>query len=105
MDCTSLEFVTVPDSVAAIAKNAFSNCTSLSKIVIGRSVHTIMEGAFDSAKIDTVYYRGGESEWNTLSDTFAEGTLADAEVLFFSESEPATAGNYWHYVDGVPTKW
>ena len=26
-------------------------------------------------------------------------------VYYYSEEEPEGEGNYWHYVDGVPTKW
>ena len=26
-------------------------------------------------------------------------------VYFYSENEPTESGNYWHYVDGVPTAW
>ncbi len=28
-----------------------------------------------------------------------------ATNYFYSETKPTNTGNYWHYVDGVATKW
>ena len=44
--CTSLESVTIPDSVISIGEKAFNNCTSLKSVTIGRSVQTIGVNAF-----------------------------------------------------------
>ena len=45
-DCTSLESVTIPDSVTTIGGYAFSGCTSLESVTIGDSVTTIVDYAF-----------------------------------------------------------
>ncbi|MBR2650023.1 MAG: hypothetical protein IKD45_00005, partial [Clostridia bacterium] len=29
----------------------------------------------------------------------------DAEKYIYSEEEPTLGGNFWHWVDGVPTLW
>jgi hypothetical protein len=31
--------------------------------------------------------------------------LENAPRYYYSETEPTEPGNYWHYVDGVPTPW
>jgi len=31
--------------------------------------------------------------------------IGNLTVYYYSEEEPEGEGNYWHYVDGVPTKW
>ncbi len=45
--CTSLESITIPDSVTSIGSNAFSECTSLESITIPDSVTSIGSYAFD----------------------------------------------------------
>ena len=46
MDCTSLESITIPDSVMSIGEYAFHGCTSLESIIIPDSVTSIGGGAF-----------------------------------------------------------
>ena len=29
----------------------------------------------------------------------------NAEKYIYSETEPTIGGNFWHWVDGVPTPW
>jgi len=55
-----------------------------------------------------VYYEGTEEEWarvNINNEYNANKALNNATKYFYSENEPTTEGNYWHYVDGVVTKW
>ena len=28
-----------------------------------------------------------------------------ATIYYYSETQPTTEGNYWRYVDGIPTAW
>ena len=45
-DCTSLESITIPNSVTSIGRSAFSGCTSLQSIDIPNSVTSIGRSAF-----------------------------------------------------------
>ena len=31
--------------------------------------------------------------------------LLSKTIYFYSEEQPTEPGNYWHYVDGIPTPW
>jgi hypothetical protein len=39
------------------------------------------------------------------SYTGPEIDFGSATVYYYVEQQPAESGNYWHYVDGVPTPW
>ncbi len=36
---------------------------------------------------------------------YSNSNLTSATRYYYSETTPTEAGNYWHYVDGVPTPW
>jgi hypothetical protein len=55
-----------------------------------------------------VYFAGSEDVWNAISiDSNNPGNqeLLSATRYYYSETAPTTEGNFWHYVDGVPTIW
>ncbi len=99
--CSSLTSITIPDSVTSIGGYAFEGCTSLTNITIPDSVTSIGDWAFVNCSSLTVYCEatskpsGWESRWN----------YSNRPVYWYSEEEPTTDGNYWHYVDGVVTIW
>ena len=54
--CSSLTFVTIPNSVTSIGDYAFSWCSSLTSITIPNSVTSIGDGAFaDCRSLNTIY--------------------------------------------------
>ena len=104
--CSSLTSVVIGDSVTSIGYGAFYNCSSLTSVVIGDSVTSIGSYAFgDCSSLTSVYYKGTESEWSAISigsDVFYN---TNATRYYYSETEPISAGRYWHYVDGKVTVW
>ena len=83
-NCGSLTSITIPESVTSIGSSAFGNCSSLTK----------------------VYYKGTAEEWNRIDvKSYGNNSLISATKYFYSETEPMDDGNYWRYVDGVPTVW
>ena len=64
-------------------KDAFKNCENLT----------------------AVYYQGTEAEWALINIERKNDSLLAATRYYYSEAEPTVEGNFWHYVDGVPTVW
>ena len=92
--CSNLTSITIPDSVTSISPYAFYACSNLTSIVIGSSVTIICRGAFYDS-LPKVYYKGTESDWAKISIDSAN--LLNATRYYYSEAEPTSAGNYWHY--------
>lgn len=99
-----------------IGQHAFCACTSLPSIVIPSGVSKIHYGAFyvsggDPSYVNvfkTAYYMGTAEQWNDIDigdDNLYLTHEEGAVHYFYSESQPAEEGNYWHFVDGVPTEW
>ena len=104
--CTSLMSVVIPDSVTSIGRSAFDGCTSLTTIVIPDNVTSIGNRAFCNCwSLTTVYYSGTAEEWNMISIGSDNSDLTSATCYYYSEIVPTTAGNYWHFVNDVPTVW
>ena len=112
--CSGLTSIVIPSNVASIGESAFSGCRSLTSIEIPSSVTSIGHSTFDGcSSLDIVYYGGvSQSEWDDISIGSYNTYLTSATRYYYSENKPplnedgtAYDGNYWHYVDGVPTIW
>ena len=85
---------------------AFNSCNKLKEITLGTGIKSIEYYAFNYCPaLCNIYYTGTPSEWRNISICMVDSSLANAEYYFYSEAEPETEGNFWHYVDGVPTIW
>ncbi len=105
--CSDLTSLTIPDSVAEINWQAFRHCSGLTSITIGNSVATIDTDAFDGcSNLASVYYKGAEAEWNNIDIGDNNNELETATRYYYSESEPTSEGNYWHYdAEGKVVIW
>lgn len=106
INCTHLTQIIIPDSVVSIEQYTFKGCARITSVVIGSGVTSIGNGAFEEdTRLSTVYYKGSESQWGNINIATTNNTyLIGATRYYYSESEPSGAGNYWHYVNGEPTK-
>ena len=75
---------------------------------------------FGVTKHTGIFYKGTSEEWEALkrNGVFNENTFTFSvasvggepvriplTIYFYSETEPTEEGNFWRYVDGVPTPW
>ena len=84
------------------------SCGSLTTIMIPADVEIHYETFDGCSSLETVYYGGTEQEWEELYanlDCSVNENFVDATHYYYSQSQPTEEGNYWRYVDGVPTVW
>ena len=89
----------IPDGVTDIGRNLFDRTPRA--IVLPASVTRINAYTFFNAYI---YYAGTEETWNDITVDGSAPVDKD-RLYFYSETQPTTDGNYWHYVDGAAAAW
>lgn len=104
--CTDLENLYIGNGVTYIPLFTFQSCYSLKTIVMGSGVETIGAFAFSFCdELEKIYYVGTLEEWDDIEINDYNEPLTKATIYAYSETEPVSEGNYWHYVDGVVTEW
>ena len=128
--CKSLTSIVVPGSVKSINESAFQGCEKLKTLILKEGVKTITDEALNTYSSDCTYviptsvtsiateafsnleygtfkicYMGTEEQWQELVSGMAGSLPGYSHVYFYTETEPTEPGNYWHYVEGVPTLW
>ena len=101
--CSSLKSATFAGSsqLASIGEYAFYDCSNITSIVIPNSVISVGSGAFKKCGSLRIYCEA-ESQPDNWNSSWYDYFYP---VYWYSEKTPTTSGKYWHYVDGVPTKW
>ena len=92
-------------TITEIDDNIFDYCAYSDDlfVVIPTSITTI-GNALNTQNYTTYYlYYGTEEQWNT---NVTVGHPYSYEVYFYSEEEPTSEGNYWHFDEnGYPVLW
>ena len=91
----------MPNSVVEMGSMTFTNCP-LTTVVIGTGIKRI-DRNFDRTTT-AMFYAGTEEQWANVILS-SGNTALNNPPAFYSESQPTESGNFWHYVDGVPTLW
>lgn len=103
---TGITEIIIPEGIETIDYGTFSNCTNLTQIVIPNSVDLIGIEAFkDCSALQKVYFYGTQDEWTSIEKRAGNSVLTSATIYYYSDNEPTTTGNYWHYENGAPTTW
>ncbi len=93
-------------SIKSIGGYAFDGCSNFANITILDGVTSIGRGAFyNYSQFKELYYKGTSTDWENICIRLDNLSLVLAIRYYYSETGPTTTSNYWHYVDGFPTKW
>ena len=111
--CIAIQSVVIPESVKVIGAYAFRDCENLEYIVIGSGVEELGDDLFKGCtKLQSIYYHGTQEQWMTIKQmvsisgsTYTAPKFNGRDIYFYSETKPTQPGNYWRYVDGIPTPW
>ena len=111
-NCSSLESIILPSNVSLVADYAFTNCSSLRWIVIEKpSTNPFYEVTNTRPSYYIDHSKNALKGCTSLEYIFAKNSFevyVDDHYLYsyiYSENEPTSQGQYWQYVDGVPTVW
>ncbi|MBR1983880.1 MAG: leucine-rich repeat protein, partial [Clostridia bacterium] len=84
----------------------FFNCKNLTSVTIGKKIYSINSFVFDGCdSLTNIYYKGNIEEWGQIN---GNEKVPISKLYYYIENQsdlPTDGGNYWHYVDGVPTVW
>lgn len=109
--CENLGRIVLHDHITTIEDGAFMICTKLTEIVMGSGVETIGNNAFRVLSgynpNVTIYYHGSAEDWTKIQIGENNTKLGEEKctIYYYTEEQPTKLGYYWHYVDGVITKW
>ena len=96
----------IPDGVTTIPKRAFHRQSSITSAVVPNTVTTIGYYAFNMCtNLIAIYYKGTEEDWSNISIDADAFYKSPALIYYYAETQPTESGNYWHYVNGIPTIW
>ncbi|MCM1557155.1 MAG: leucine-rich repeat domain-containing protein [Anaeroplasma bactoclasticum] len=103
--CDSLLNLELPDSIRIVKKDVFSRCDYLKYLIINNGIKEIGDNLISYTHAEAIYFKGTEEEWQQISIGNQNTNLDSITKYFYQETEPTQEGNYWHYVDNIPTKW
>jgi len=123
-DCNLLETVVIEEGVENISGNAFV-LTKLKNLILPSTIKNIEQRAFGSDGLEWVVLSEGSCLETIAKDAFLDynmtkkffvfeeknsfeqkvGVLDSVDIYYYSDKNPTTEGNYWHYVNNKPTPW
>ena len=96
----------IPSKITEIKPFAFNGFLGKSVVIsssvteMGQDNSSIARSVFNSPYATTY------CETTSKPDGWVDSWCRNSDSIYwYSENEPTTSGNYWHYVNGVPTKW
>ena len=86
--------------------NSFNVKSSLKKLIIPKNVTSIGYGAFSNSNSELKIYFEIDKELSSWDKDWNDnGSTLFTNYYLYSENEPTSIGNYWHYVNNVVTEW
>jgi hypothetical protein len=103
---TEISLLILGSNIETVGDSAFRGCSNMRDVVVPVSLSKIESDAFLGCTLLTrVYYHGTSDEWTSIDIEDGNNNIRNADIYFYSETEPTEDGSFWHYVDGEPTPW
>ncbi len=106
-NCTALETIRL-SNVSALPNKLVSLCKALTTVILPDTITTVTGSApYNMSSSVNVFYEGTQEQFEKIAVVGATTwSVTGATVYFYTETQPTTEGNYWHYdADGNPVKW
>jgi hypothetical protein len=109
--CSSLTAIAIPETTGTATANppnvtleesAFMNCTYLVSVVLPSMTTFVGARCFANDTKGSYYFAATSLENITLTNSW---NINSGLGYAYAESKPAVSGNYWHYVNSIPTAW
>lgn len=106
-DASALVTIDIPEGATLIEENAFSSCTAMRTIVLPSTLTTIEDSAFlDCSELTVVFFKGTEKQFDAINISKNNDELLAAKTYFYSETQPTSSGDFWHYdKNNTPILW
>ena len=106
-NCAMLKTANLPEGITAIEENAFDGCERLVTLILPSTLIAIEDSAFEECdSLKTVFFGGTEEEFDLISIAAENEAIENATVYYYSEEQPTSEGNFWHYnKNQIPTIW
>ena len=105
--CSMLKTANLPEGVTTIEENAFEVCERLVTLILPSTLTSIQDSAFEECTaLKTVFFGGTEEQFYSISIAAGNEAIENATVYYYSDEQPTTEGNFWHYdKNQAPTIW
>ena len=99
---TEVTLLELCEGVTALGAEVFHSA-EIGTMILPSSLEEVEENAFLYASVDRIFFHGTQAQCPQALQDQAAGI--GAPIYFYSETQPAASGNYWHYADGEPVVW
>ncbi len=100
------KLVSAGDDVNDAQVNAFLACNALRTVVVKGNLtvtrQTFVKGSQEGDYGFDIYTEAASA---TITLYSFDALTANSKIYYYSENQPTTAGNYWHYVNGEVKAW
>ena len=126
--CISLRNVSLHRDIITIGNDAFRGCALAMKYehggyyidkwlvdLIGADDYAVIladtvgiaNGVLPAdSTVKTIFFLERSAHWSVIKKNTASNSAIDTcAIYYFRDIAPYTEGNFWHFVDGVPTPW
>ncbi len=109
--CTNLKNVYLGKNckVKTFNPSTFSSCVNLEVLTVPKTLESVGYNVFNEDNYLKVFYEGNFDDWDRISIVSTGNSNFNYGYRYYYVEDradlPSDGGNYWHYVNGVPTIW